>query len=280
MKNIKVLYTIALLAILSLSACDQDQDVSPIIKEDDTKARITINNMTAETTVEEGSVIMLQIKSSKYLKQSLDFTIGVAEDSEANAADFELPESITMAAFTDTVTVRIPVTVGTAENSEKAIFEIIASDPAYNFLIHSSDFTMKSAEFTIQNVNPEGVYSIGFEWADSNDDFDLYITKADGEETELVTPEYQAATGNNPEIHTGLAPDAEDGTYYVTVDPYEVGNTEVPYTLSIGYENGDAEIFTGTLNMENLDLEEDPSGGYRVLKIVKTGSSLAITHLN
>jgi hypothetical protein len=280
MKHIKIIYSVALMALLLLSACDQDQDVSPIIKEDDTKARISVNTISNGTSFEEGDVIVLQIKSSRYMKQSVDFTIGLAEGSEANEADFALPESVTLPALTDTVTVRIPITFGTAENTEKAIFTVTAGDPAYNFQIHSSDLTVKSAEFTILNVNPAGVYSIGFEWADSHDDFDMFITMEDGDESSIVEPEGQAATGNNPEVHTGLTPESEDGTYYITIDPYDVGNAQVPYTISIGYENGDADIITGTLDMENLDLEEDPSVGYRIVKIVKSGTTLTVTHLN
>lgn len=147
----------------------------------------------------------------------------------------------------------------------------------YDLMYSSIDSLVVS--FTIGTAYSEDALTVGLKWnQEQANDIDMVLLDANGDELA-----YQA-TADYPEINEFIPVGAPDGTYYISVQPYDVITPQWEYTFGISEPNGDLTTFTGVFDGDNLDAytaDMSPTLGevYRLVKIVKNGSDFTMTEL-
>lgn len=132
--------------------------------------------------------------------------------------------------------------------------------------------------FTIANSNSDQALTVGLKWNEEQAvDIDMALMDSTGAELALQ------ATGNNPEINEFIPNTAPDGTYYVSIQPYEIITPQFEYTFGISAPNGEITTFEGVFDTENLAAYTADSSQlgevYRLVKIVKAGTNYTLTQL-
>lgn len=284
MRNI-IKHKILGLAFLALvvTACDTaEQEVSSIVSPDGYPVA-TITNNIVNNTVTEGDTVEFYIKTDKWIDRSVTFTLHVTGgdvDEELDFVDFSVAGSAQLAPYSDSVALVFVISEDNfPELDETMEYEISVDQLGDRYLINPSS-DLPSGSLTIKNHNDPEKLTIAFGWPSHDDDFDCMANNLAGDSWGL------AGTSDNPEIMLDLAISDPDDTYYYGVDPYDVSTTVTNYTISIGYPDQTVEFINGNFDLENLDgFTQDyfaywGVNFYRLLQIVKTGSTYTVTHTN
>jgi hypothetical protein len=282
MKNIKYKVLGLAMMVALVSSCDEQEVAS--VPSLDLKPRVTITRIddnAGDNSVNEGDILEFEVKTDKFMKVGIDFSTLFGEATNlVEGQDYEILSGATIAPYSETSLVSIQILDdGFPEINETLALQIIPEDIAQNWQLHPDDLTGKTFNLQVKNVNAEGAISVGFMWADDHDDFDMYVFSEDADDV-WGDNIYEGATGNDPEVSTVIKNADPDGTYFVSVDPYAVEHDVTEYTVSVGKDDGSSQVFTGTFDLNNLDGLETDAGGYRLVKIVKDGANITVTHLN
>lgn len=135
--------------------------------------------------------------------------------------------------------------------------------------------------FTIENAPTSNTaLTMGLKWnEDQASDLDVVVFDANGNEFAII------ASSANPEVGEIIPNTAPDGTYYVNIDDFAVEAPPVDYTFGFAKPNGEVVTIEGSLETDNPDqytIDFSPSlasDTFRVVKIVKSGSTYEITSL-
>jgi hypothetical protein len=267
-------------AMLTLTACDQDKDAEPVM-DANTKPTITVTRIdegAGSDAINEGDILEFEVKTSKWMEGAIDFEVQV--ENLVEHLDYEILAAPSIRPYSSTGNLVIEILSDNfPETAEELTLTVIATDIAQNWRLNPSSLTGTTFDLSVNNINAEGAYSIGYIWGDDHDDYDMYIYSVAEDDFWGGDQVYDAATGNYPETTTALKTSDPDGTYYIGVDPYAVEHETTEYTVSVGLEDGSSQVFTGTLDLND---EEIPMNGgvFNLLKIEKTGTTITVTHLN
>lgn len=270
------LFTLGLL-FLGVSSCDE-QEVAAI-RTLDTKPNITITRIDENASnpiVMEGDILEFEVKTDRMMESAVNFS-AISSTLLADL-DYEVLSGGVIAPYTNSSIMVIQIIEDNfPELDEASNLVILPQELAQNWQLHPNSLEGTAFNYTVKNVNPLGAISFGFLWADDHDDFDVYIYSQE-EDDYWGDDIYESATGNYPEVSAALKNEDPDGTYYITVDPYDVAHDASAYTVSVGFEDGSSQVFTGTLNLKNAD-HPMIDGLYHLLTIVKNGSTATVTHI-
>lgn len=256
------------------------QDVAPIVSNANNPS-VTITPAGNYATVKEGDTLIYTLTVDKMFNQDIDFAVEVdgGTTTASAGADYEVIGG-TFSAYTLTTEVRIIIIADDfPEVSETLNFTLTAdSDYGYNFqLAPTSDDLTES--ITIQNVNDPTALTVIFEWADDSD-FDLLVQAQNQGSFSTA-----GGTGSNPEVDKSVALTADDDSYFFGVDPYDVNEGDIAFTVYAAYPDGSFDEFSGTWNSANTDnyvttdyFEEWDVTIYRMLTVVKSGESFTVTY--
>ena len=268
---------------VGLVSCNTaEQDVSPVISPEGYPVA-TITKSITTTDVTEGDTVYFYIKIDKWLDRSVTFTLhvtGGTADPESDVEFISEEGNAELAPYTDSTAIIFVITEDNFhENDETLEYKISVDQLSDRYLINPNS-VLPSGTLTLKNHNDPGKLTIAFGWPSPDDDFDCYANTSAGVSWGL------AASSANPEVMTDIWAADPDDTYYYGVDPYDVSTTVTEYTISIGYPNQTVEIIKGSFDLNNLShLTRDyfsfyDTYFYRLLTIVKTGSSFTVTHNN
>jgi len=269
----KYLYNIIglfLLGIFAISCDSAQQDVSPIVSPDDNPVATFISDFSG-STITEGDTITYSISLDKPHTTSLTFSVKVTGGT-ADESDIEVISGTIPAFHTETEVQIIISADNFPEESETIDLEIGLFSFAEMYVLNPS-VVNPTPSFTIANYNAPNSLTISFGWEDDNDDYDVYIV-----DEGINNVFSQGATSSNPEA-LSLGNSAPDDTYYVEVDPYYLENPSTTLTFSIGHPDQTVEFFTATFDSSLLDEYEEGGIGYRIFKIVKSGSTYTCSSL-
>jgi hypothetical protein len=262
--------------LIALSSC-YEQDVEEPISTD-TYPTATFTTDFTGNQITEGETINYTITLDRMLDHDITFTIHYSGD--ADEADFSFNE-VTIPAYSKEGQMTITFTednfpeVAEAVNLEFGIFNL---ETQYTL---NPNTVFPNLDLTIVNKNVDTGVTVAFAFTDPEHhlDFDLFLIHETEGDWGL------AGTGDNPEIMPGvIATDDVDGKYFVTVDPYDVSEEMVDYTVAVGYPDQSVEFYTATFDYVNRDTAYDivyfeywEVDSYKLLTIEKTGSSYTVT---
>lgn len=252
-----------LFAVVGMISCNSNttNPVAPI----STDNYPTLNFATDfnSNTVSEGDTIMFQVTPDRPFEDAVTIELSVS-GTNLEERDYQY-EPVTIPAFSEeTIDVSIIFpNDNIPENESKEItFALEDQTIGTKYTINpNTEFPERTV--TLENYNDPSGLTVSLDWENSADDLDLFGFLYQG--GEYTGTDEIAATADIPETiieATGL-----EGVWYYTIDPYDVQQPEVNYTLSVGYPNQDVEIFKGSFNAEQPDLIADLAG-YRVLQVM------------
>ncbi len=263
--------------VIFLSSC-YSEGVSPIDSPDDNSIA-TFTPAGDYSSIKEGDVLEYEISVDKMVANDVQFSVVFGENSVLGPDDVSITGGL-LGAFNASTTISVEILADDfPEVSEAASFEISAAeDLTWNFQL-SPLSQVVSVSADVPNVNDDTSLTVAFGWSDPEHitDFDFLVEHAD------LGSWGAAATSANPEVDLSVWKTDDDGTYYYGVDPYDVPDGDIPFTVSIGYPDGSVEFFEGTFNVANLgDYTQDTFSAwgapmYRILTVVKSGENFSVT---
>ncbi len=273
---------LVLLTMVLAISCDKDQEVSPVA-DPNLKPLATI---TEKTNYDGGvvneyneDVIVFDVTLDKMMDESVTFTARQTGGT-ATEDDYEVVSAV-MAPYSTSVEVKIIIkNDAMIEEPETIEFEVGNFGGVANRYVLHPDTEYPKFTATIESQNPEGLV-VQFGWedpAEGHSDFDMLgISEAEGAWS-------AAATADNPETSTMVENGDADGVYLIGIDPYELIGDAANYTVKVQKPDGSIEQFDGvfdsaktsTYTKDYFDAWE--MDVYRLLKIVKSGSSYTVTH--
>lgn len=273
------------LMLFGFAACDTaEQNVSSIVSTEDYPVATFSSNVNSNNTVTEGDTLRFMIKTDKWLDRSVTFTFkitgGTADETDLTFLDADGIGAAVLAPYTDSIELFVVINEDNfPELDETLSYEIGAYSNSDRYIINPIT-EYPSGTITVKNHNDPGKLTIAFSWPNPDDDFDTYAITASGISWGL------AASSDNPEIMTDIWVADDDGTFYYGIDPYSVETIETNYTISIGYPNQDVQFFEGVFDLNDLAgypvdyFSYYDTNFYRLLTIVKSGSSFTVTHVS
>jgi hypothetical protein len=284
MKKIFSILTIGLLLV----SCDETE-VKPVTDPNDFPlVSFELTDPSQQGTVipanADDGTIAVSASMSKPSKYTTGITAVQTGGTAVEGEDFEV-SGTTIPAYTTSTTTPLMISViphpfpeeektvelqvGIEEGSDGEQYSLMY-DPATNPL---------EVSFTIGTAHSPDALTVGLDWNEEQAvDIDMVLLDANGDELA-----YQA-TADVPEISQFLTNAAPDGTYYISIQPYEVITPQWEYTFGISEPNGDLTTFTGVFDGDNLgaytaDMSPTLGEVYRLVKIVKNGSDYTMTEL-
>lgn len=284
-KNIKHILALVVIALI-FSSCYK-QEVEGVISTDE-KVVATITPNFFNTEVVEGDTLSYTITLSKMMEFATTFTIDV--DEESSTFDWHNLEIIdaTIAAYSlEAELLVIFLASPTPENTKNLAFEVGCYNTSEMYTLHETTEFL-SQDIMVKNLVDTTAVVVAFGWDVPENDIDLFgIYDDSGTNVDWAL----AGTANNPEVmttinvdHPEFGPDP-DGDYFITIDPYHMEGTSFNWTASVGYPNGQVEIFNGTFDINNIDgytvdyFAYWDVNTYRVLVINRNGDSYSTTQV-
>ncbi len=277
--------SIILIAILSLgiSGCYKTE-VAPVIEPGGygyTTATFTTDF--TGTEVSEGDTITYVIKLSK----PVDFDLTFSVNFSGNPDDISYEDAV-IPAYGDSAVMQIVVVADDIpELDQDVTLEVGDFDLGTKYQLVNT--TNPVLNLKLKNVNDPGGLTIAMSWPDDNDDWDGYVIDEAGNGDPngwgYDYAGYAGATGADPEIMLFLEDfygywTADDGVYYLDVDPYDVAASTTDFTMSVGYPDGTVEFFNFTFDMAKANAGDYPMvWAYSTLKIEKTGLTYDVSLL-
>lgn len=258
---------VMLLAVLAFAGCQEDEITAPISPDSYPTATITTDFTGSE--IFEGDTIKYMIKLDKPMDVPITFSVNfdtLVTKADADEHDIYF-DAVVIAPYTTEAELLIIFDKDhTPENVERIRLEVGSFIIGQRYLLNPKTVNPK-LDLSIKSKDVE----IAFAWDTPNDDIDVYAM----DESATNALDY-AETGANPET-ISFGTDIPDGTYYFEIWPYYVEGDSFDYTLTISNPGtGTLETFSG-----NFDMNATYEAGYayRVLKIVKSGTTFTYTHL-
>ncbi len=259
----------------SIVGCDApDQEVAPIISPDN-YPMVTFTPNKSGASVKEGDTIVYSIKLDKMIDRSLTFSLDLGGTIDEHDI---VAEPVTLAPYTLETEMTIVFTADEIpENAETAELEIVLASLADKYLVNPKS-TFPKLSLSVASVNDDAGVTVAIGWPNHDDDIDIFCTsKNDGAWA-------VAASSDNPEIMVASIFDADpDGEYYIGMDPYHLEGTSSKFDVSVGFSDQTVKFFNGTFSVGSADsyikdyFDAYDMDTYRVLKIVKSGSTYTIT---
>lgn len=255
-----------LLAAFGMVSCDEGLNTADTADPISTDNYPTLSFSTdfEGNEVAEGDTIMYQVTTDKPFENPVSLELSVSGD---NVVDHDVENTeVEFPAFSAD-TVEFPVIFAMddiPEETKELTYTIEDQDIGTQYTIHP-DTEFPEQTVTVENVNDPNGLTVALDWENSADDLDLYgLLYVDGSYADINV---NAATADKPE--TLVEDTGEEGEWYYTIDPFEVEQEEVNYTLSVGYPNQEVEIFEGSFNADDPSLTEDLAG-LRVMQVTST----------
>ncbi len=271
MKKYKFHIISMLLVMFTMFGCEEQEIADPISPDGYPTATFTTDFTGTEIT--EGDKILYTITLDKMLAEDIIFTLKLNAENTVNENDISYPETVTIVAYSTEATFEIIIIDDNyVELDENLKFELGVFDLAKKYLLNPNtknpvlDLTVKSP-----NPNSTTALTVGTEWPNHDDDWDIYIFDRNG--TKMTGND--GATGADPELNTFLNT-AADGTYYVELDAYAVEEEVTNFAFTFGKPDGTIEVINLAFNMASS--ANYPVGeAYRAIKIEKVGTTYTCT---
>ncbi len=258
-----------------------EQDVSPVI-DPNIKPTVTYTSSITGSTAKEGDNIIYTIKLNKPIERALTFTahqIGGTLSEEEYVAETVVLQPFT----TEAKLIVAPVDDDYPEVEETLKLEIGIFGIAEKYLINPNSVNPLVADWKIANKNDAKKLTVAMEWANHALDFD-FVVWSDTPANPKTEWGDSGASSHNPEIDKSIAITDPDGTYYINIMDWDTG--PFAYKFSIGMPNGTVQFIEGTFDRAKTTYVNDKwtawGGSYdsfRVLKVVKAGSTFTVTKL-
>jgi len=269
----KLLYNIlGVFAILvAFTSCDE-QDVSAPIGTGDYPT-VTFTTDFTGTQVYEGDVITFQIKLDKVSEYNQTFSLKTS--GTADEHDVTFPDEVVIPAYSTEAEFKIEFLVDNLPEDETKTFnfELGEFNLGTRYFLNPESMNPKM-DLTLVSKNDPDALTVVVEWDNHDDDWDLYILDAAGDD-DLALPKYSGATGANPEI-SFLQNATADGTYYAELDPWRLYTDVVNFNISVGSPDQTNKFFTFTYEADKADTYP-AIWALTVLKIVKVGDTYTCT---
>jgi len=270
-KNIiSKLFIVAILSI-TLFSC-YEQEVSDVIDPSNyATATITPNAEFNGSSVVEGEQVVFDVTFDKPMEPDVQFDLTQMDGDAELHVDYDFAGGLVNGYYTNAkLTVDFPADM-IVEADKTLSFKIEVPGLGQKYLL-SPQTTYPEYSIDVKNVNDPSGLTINVEWDNHDDDWDVMVIDQGG--TDEWTG-WAGATGANPELAL-LGNDVPDDTYYLEMDPWDVGNDVVVFTINMGKPDQTNESFSFTWNVE--DEGDYPAGwGYRLIKIVKVGEAYTLS---
>jgi len=279
MKKILLILTVGLF----ISSCESDDFADPINPNDFPTATFSLANPSdaGATITEDSDGVVVNVMTDKAVNNGTSFGGEQVGGTAIEGEDFEIKGS-SISAFGNSTTVSIlPINNPFPKTDRTVVVEVGPDVEFAEALLNPNTQLPFTVSFTITDVNPTTGVNVGLAWdEDAAADLDLEIVKEDGS-TLRFGP---TATGENPEIGVLLLNTDPDGTYYLDLNLFDIEGTPIDFNFGISDPNGSVSEFNGTFDVDNLDqytfdANTDLGGSYRLIKIVKSGTTYTITQL-
>lgn len=295
-KHIKIPFILGMaVMVFGLISCTEKQEVAaPISPDGYPVATFTVD----KTEIDEGDTLNVTITLDKMLLEPVDFEVRTV-GPEHYEGDFEeahgevIGEGQIPPYSLSTVVSIIVSDDGVPEQQETVNIEVGAYDVGSRYSLNPSQEKGTFA-ITINSYNDPNALTMAYGWNTVHDDIDLFgIYKDDnnyfGGGAGALVDWLLAGTSANPEVFSlsNDPADSPDGLYYIGIDPYYVEGTSFNYYIHVGHPDQTVEIFTGTFNMNELDLYTKDFfaywgvDSYRMLEVTFDGvDSFTVEHVH